>query len=81
MTTGFLDVYLSILGHKTNKIMQVLAVIATLFIPLTLAAGIYGMNFDNLPGLRWRYGYQMLLLTMTTAGVLILAYFKRKKWL
>ena len=79
--SGALDTYMTVVSNRTNDVMKVLTIIATIFIPLTFVAGIYGMNFENMPELGWKYGYAavwcvMLLLTM---GMLI--YFKRKKWL
>ena len=64
-----------------NEIMKVLTIIATIFIPLTFIAGIYGMNFEFMPELKWRWGYFAVLGIMMALGVLMLVYFKRKKWL
>jgi magnesium transporter len=60
--------------------MKVLTVIATIFIPLTFIAGVYGMNFDNMPELRWEWGYFAILGIMASIGIFMLFYFKRKKW-
>ncbi|WP_372807124.1 magnesium/cobalt transporter CorA [Pontiella sp.] len=80
MLSGVQDLYLSSLGHKTNQVMQVLTIIATIFIPITFVAGIYGMNFDHMPELHWKYSYPVawLLMICMTAGMLY--YFRRKKW-
>jgi magnesium transporter len=61
--------------------MKVLTIIATIFMPLTFIAGVYGMNFKFMPELEWRWGYPLILLIMITIGILMLFYFKRKKWL
>ena len=68
------------MGHKTSQVMQVLTIIATIFIPLTFVAGIYGMNFENMPELHWKYGYYAVWIVMIslTAGMII--YFRRRKW-
>lgn len=75
------DLYLSSLGNKTNQVMQVLTIIATIFIPITFVAGIYGMNFEVMPELKWRYGYAAVwaLMLVMTVGMLILFY--RKRWI
>jgi magnesium transporter len=81
------DVYLSSLSQKTNEVMRLLTVIATIFIPLTFLAGVWGMNFDtrasrwNMPELSWKYGYPAALLVMLAVAVWMLAYFGRKGWL
>jgi len=74
------DTYLTSIGNRTNKIMKVLTIIATIFIPLTFMAGVYGMNFKHMPELEWRYGYFGALLLMLTVGVTMLTYFKKQKW-
>lgn len=80
MLSGVQDLYLSSLGHKTNQVMQVLTIIATIFIPITFVAGIYGMNFEVIPELKWRYGYAGAWAVMLTMVVVMLLYFRRKKW-
>ena len=81
MVSGMLDIYLSSISNRMNAVMKVLTIIATIFIPLTFVAGIYGMNFENMPELKWRYGYATVWLVMLgVAGVMVL-YFKRRKWL
>ena len=79
--SGLQDLYLSTLSHKMNEVMKVLTIIATLFIPLTFIAGIYGMNFDYMPELRWPWGYFGIWGVMITVAVGLLFYFRRKKWL
>lgn len=78
---GLLDLYLSSLSNRMNEIMKVLTLIATVFIPLTFIAGVYGMNFDNMPELHWKYGYFGIWGLMLGCGLLLLWFFKRKRWL
>ena len=78
---SMIDYQLSIIGIRTNKVMQLLTVTATIFIPLTFIAGVYGMNFANMPELQWRYGYHLALGLMLAVGVGMLTYFKRRKYL
>ncbi|MFQ6082924.1 MAG: magnesium/cobalt transporter CorA [Candidatus Aminicenantia bacterium] len=80
MITGMLDVYLSSVSNKLNKIMMLLTIVGTIFIPLTFITGIYGMNFRYMPELYWHWGYPVVLLIMLGIGVSMLIYFKRKKW-
>lgn len=79
--SGLLDLYLSIISNRMNEVMKVLTIIATIFIPLTFIAGIYGMNFDHIPELHWRWSYPALWLIMLTVGGIMIYYFKRKRWL
>ena len=81
MVSGMLDIYLSSISNKMNAIMKVLTIIATIFIPLTFVAGIYGMNFKYMPELKWRYGYGITWLVFVAIAVIMLVYFRRKKWL
>lgn len=78
---GMLDVYLSSLSNRTNDVMRVLTVIATLFIPLTFITSLYGMNFDFMPELRWHWSYPVLWLIMLLIALGMLAYFRAKNWL
>jgi len=80
MLSGILDVYLSSISNKMNEIMKVLTIIATIFIPLTFIAGVYGMNFKYMPELEWHWGYPLIMCFMAGIAVLMLFYFKRKKW-
>ena len=80
MLSGVQDLYLSSLGNKTNQVMKVLTIIATIFIPITFIAGIYGMNFEAMPELKWRYGYPAVWAVMILMAVGMLVYFRRKKW-
>ena len=81
MISGMLDIYLSSISNRVNEVMKVLTIIATIFIPLTLIAGIYGMNFRYMPELEWRWSYPAVWLVMLALVVVMLAYFRRKKWL
>lgn len=81
MLSGMLDMYLSSVSNRMNEVMKVLTIIATIFIPLTFIAGIYGMNFKHMPELEWRWAYFIVLAFMFGIGVLMLILFKRKKWL
>ena len=81
MLSGMLDIYLSSISNKMNGVMKVLTIIATIFIPLTFIAGVYGMNFKYMPQLEWRWSYPVLLLVMAVIVVSMFMYFRRKKWL
>ncbi len=80
MVTGMLDIYLSGLSYRMNEVMKVLTIIATLFMPLTFLAGVYGMNFRYMPELGWPWGYPAVLSIMCIVALSMLAYFKKKKW-
>jgi magnesium transporter len=79
--SGMLDIYLSSISNRMNEVMKVLTIIATIFIPLTLIAGIYGMNFRYMPELEWRWGYLMVWLVMLALGISMVVYFRRRRWL
>jgi magnesium transporter len=81
MVGGLMDIYLSTLSNRMNEVMKVLTIIATIFIPLTFIAGVYGMNFENIPELHWRNGYWYVWGVMLVSGILLLVFFRRKKWL
>lgn len=81
MLASIMDLYQSGVSNKMNQIMKVLTIIATIFIPLTFIAGIYGMNFDNMPELHWKYGYFGVWGIMFVILLIMLFYFKRKRWL
>ncbi|MFH1338894.1 MAG: magnesium/cobalt transporter CorA [Candidatus Omnitrophota bacterium] len=80
MVSGMLDIYLSSISNKMNEVMKVLTIIATIFMPLTFIAGIYGMNFRFMPELQWPWGYFMVLLIMIAVTISMIVYFKRKRW-
>lgn len=79
-TMSLMDLYMSSISNKMNNVMKVLTVISTIFIPLTFLAGIYGMNFDNIPELHYENAYFILWGVMLTLFVIMLIYFKKKKW-
>ena len=81
LITGMMDIYLSSVSNKMNETMKVLTVFATIFIPLTFIAGVYGMNFEYMPELKWRWAYPVLWGVFVGISVFLLSYFKRKKWL
>ena len=81
MASGMLEIYLSSLSYRMNAVMKVLTIIAMIFIPLTFIAGVYGMNFPNMPEIGWRFGYAAVLLLMLVVAAVMLVYFKRRKWL
>ena len=87
MISGMLDIYMSSVSNKMNEVMKVLTIFAAIFIPLTFVAGLYGMNFNpgvskfNMPELNFYLGYPMALFAMAVIGVIMLIYFRRKKWL
>ncbi|MCO5382709.1 MAG: magnesium/cobalt transporter CorA [Methanosarcina barkeri] len=78
--SSMVDIYLSSISYRMNDVMKVLTVIATIFIPLTFIAGVYGMNFEYMPELKWRWGYPAIMLTMSLIGVSMFAYFKKRRW-
>jgi magnesium transporter len=80
MVSSMLDMYLSSISHKMNEVMKVLTIIATIFIPITFIAGIYGMNFDRMPELKSQWGYPIILTIMAMIVISMLVYFRRKKW-
>jgi magnesium transporter len=81
MIWSLMDMYMTIISNKMNEIMKVLTIIATIFIPLTFIAGIYGMNFKNMPELNSDNGYYILLAAMFILFIIMLLYFRRKRWL
>ncbi len=81
MIWGLMDLYMTTISNKMNEVMKVLTIMASIFIPLTFIAGIYGMNFEYIPELQWKYSYFVLWGVMIIIFFLMLYYFKRKKWL
>lgn len=79
--SGLLDIYISSVSNRMNEVMKVLTVFASIFIPLTFLTGIYGMNFEYMPELRWHWSYPVLWLAFITIPAVLLVYFKRRKWL
>ena len=87
LSSGLMDLYLSSLSHRMNEVMKVLTVMASIFIPLTFIAGIYGMNFNpdsselNMPELNWALGYPVAIGVMVFIALVMVAYFKRRGWI
>ena len=81
MLSGMLDIYLSTVSNRLNEVMKVLTIIATIFMPLTFLAGVYGMNFKYMPELEWHFGYFGVLGLMLGVALLMLKYFRNKKWI
>ncbi len=87
IASSLIDIYLASVNNRLNEVMKVLTVIATIFMPLTFIAGVYGMNFKtevspwNMPELNWYYGYPFALGLMAMVTIIMLIYFKNKKWL
>lgn len=81
MLSGMLDIYLSSISNRMNEVMKVLTIFASIFIPLTFIAGVYGMNFAFMPELGWRWGYFAALLLMVGVALSMLWYFKSKRWI
>jgi len=87
LATGLMDVYLSSVSNRMNEVMKVLTIIATIFIPLSFIASLYGMNFNsdkspwNMPELGWRYGYPFALGLMAAVALGLLVFFWRRGWI
>lgn len=81
ITNDLTDGYLGISSHQLNRVMQILTIITVIFVPLTFLAGIYGMNFENMPELSTRSGYFVVVAVMAIIAVLQLVYFRRKRWI
>jgi magnesium transporter len=81
MLAGTMDIYMTSVSNRMNEVMKLLTAIATIFIPLTFIAGIYGMNFETMPELKWRYGYAAVWAVMIGVGVSMAIYFRRRKWM
>jgi magnesium transporter len=81
MIWGLMDMHMNIMSNKMNEVMKVLTIIATIFIPLTFMAGIYGMNFDNIPELHYEYGYHIFWSILIIIFVFMLLFFRRKRWI
>lgn len=77
---GALDAYLSVVSNRLNEIMKVLTIISTIMLPLTLVVGIYGMNFDNMPELHWRFGYFLVLGVMAAIAGVMVVFFRKRGW-
>jgi magnesium transporter len=80
LLSGLIELYYTNIGNKTNEVMKVLTIISTIFIPLTFIAGVYGMNFKYMPELEWHWAYFGVLGLMFVLFILMIWYFRRKKW-
>ncbi|NEU29291.1 magnesium/cobalt transporter CorA [bacterium LRH843] len=80
LTTDIRDSYITLNSHQTNRVIKVLTVITTIFMPLTFIAGIYGMNFENMPEVTWKYGYFVALSIMFVVAIGMFGWFKKKGW-
>ena len=80
LTSGARDIYLNALSMSTNDAMKKLTVVATVILPLTFVAGVYGMNFEHMPELGWQYGYPAVMVGMGAMALILVAYFRREDW-
>lgn len=81
LVSGLFDIHFAVVGNRTNDVMKTLAVLSAIILPLSLIAGIYGMNFENMPELKSEHGYFLTLGTMAVITVLLLVYFWRRGWI
>lgn len=81
MVRSLIDFYMMLNTNAMNQVIQTLTVISTIFIPLTFIVGIYGMNFEFIPELKWKFGYYATLILMLFITILMLCWFKKKRWL
>jgi magnesium transporter len=81
MVSAGLDIYLSSISYRSNLVMKLLTIITTIFMPLTFIVGIYGMNFEHMPELKWEWGYPLVLGVMVAIVIAMLGFFKGKKWI
>ena len=81
LINGMLEIYLSAVSNRMNEVMKVLTIISTIFIPLSFIAGIYGMNFEHMPELAWRFGYPLVWLIFLAVAATMLLFFRRRKWI
>jgi magnesium transporter len=80
LASGLMDVYMSSVSNKMNEVMKVLTIISTIFIPLSFVAGVYGMNFENMPELEWQWGYYACLGLMFAITSSLVWFFWRRGW-
>jgi magnesium transporter len=79
--SSLLDLHLNLTSHKTNEVMKVLTIMSAIFLPLTFIAGVYGMNFENMPELKWKEGYYYSIYAMIFIAMTLMGWFKLKKWI
>ena len=80
LTSSLLDIHINALNTRMNEVMKVLTVISTIFMPLTFVVGVYGMNFDFMPELHWQWSYPAIWGIMISIVVIMLIFFRKKKW-
>lgn len=80
LTSSLLDIHINAMNARLNEVIKVLTVISTIFMPLTFIVGVYGMNFDVMPELKWQWGYYIVWAVMLVVVVAMLLFFRRKKW-
>ena len=80
LTSTLMDLYMNTINYRMNEVMKLLTVITTIFIPLSFIAGVYGMNFQNMPELQTQNGYYVVLIAMGAIFLAMIGYFKYKKW-
>jgi magnesium transporter len=80
MTTSALEVYLNATSLRLNEVMKALTIVSTIFLPLSFVAGVYGMNFDYMPELGWRWGYPVVWLVFILIAIGMLSYFRKRRW-
>jgi magnesium transporter len=76
-----IETHLALVNNRMNEVMKILTIMSSIFIPLSFIAGIYGMNFEYMPELAWRWGYPMIWLVFITVGGGLLLFFRRRKWI
>ncbi|MFA5096168.1 MAG: CorA family divalent cation transporter, partial [Candidatus Omnitrophota bacterium] len=81
VVTGAMEAYVSVVSNRLNEVMKTLTVIATIMMPLTLIASIYGMNFKHMPELNHALGYPLVISLMAGIAIFMLLFFRRKKWI
>jgi len=81
LVAGLFDIHLAVVGNRTNDVMKTLAVLSSIILPLSLIAGIYGMNFENMPELKTQFGYYTTLVVMALVTIILLMYFWRRGWI
>ena len=81
LASGLADMHMTVVSNRMNEVMKVLTIFASIFIPITFIAGVYGMNFDHIPELHYKYGYYIFWAVILTVTVGMLGLFKIKKWL
>jgi magnesium/cobalt transport protein CorA len=80
-TESLVQLHFAMVAHRTNEVMKTLTVVAAIFLPLTLVAGIFGMNFQHMPELGWRYGYAAALAGMVAVAAGLALWFRRRRWI